>query len=170
MLGDDAVPLVTSALPSLMLTYHWPPLSPARLNWIVEFIPLAASAFKLAGISLKISSGVMQTPPLGWGVDGGVLGHAYTPVKNVSHAGRHARRRPDRLVSEGARVPPPADGDAVSWGGASRRLFPLGGVVADRSARVANPSPRRYMKRYLLAPPGQRSSPETQWRSIPRPL
>src|SRR5881296_3742175 len=82
MLGDDAVPLVTWALPSLMETYHWPPLSPARLNWIVELMPLAASAFRLAGISLKISSGVMRTPPLWVGVDGGLLGHVYGPVKN----------------------------------------------------------------------------------------
>src|SRR5881397_3256473 len=86
--GKAAVPLVTAALPSLMVTYHWPPLSPERLNWIVEFMPLAASAFKLAGISLKISSGVMRAPPLGWGVDAGVLGHAYTRVKNM---GEHAR-------------------------------------------------------------------------------
>src|SRR3989442_1885301 len=92
MLGDDAVPLVTWALPSLMVTYHWPPLSPARLNWIVEFMPLAASAFRLAGISLKISSGVIQTPPLGGGY-AGLLGHAYTPVKNVGRAGHGARRR-----------------------------------------------------------------------------
>src|SRR2546427_5143058 len=110
MLGDDAVPLVTSALPSLMMTYHWPPLSPERLNWIVEFMPLAASAFRLPGISLKISSGVMQTPPLWWGVDAGVLGHASTPVKNVapraaSRAGqctRHCAR-----AGAGARGPQP---------------------------------------------------------------
>src|SRR5437764_861722 len=58
MLGDDAVPLVTSALPSLMVTYHCPPLSPERLNWMVEFMPLAASASKLLGISFTISSAV----------------------------------------------------------------------------------------------------------------
>src|SRR5437867_2255455 len=104
MLGDDAVPLVTAALPSLMVTYHWPPLSPERLNWIVEFMPLAASAFKLAGISLKISSGVMRAPPLGWGVDAGVLGHAYTRVKNM---GEHARRAPHRNGCES--IPAPVD-------------------------------------------------------------
>src|SRR5437899_11636232 len=92
MLGEDAVPLVTSALPSLIETYHCPPLSPDRLNWIVEFMPLAASAFRLAGISLKISSGVIQTPPLGGGY-AGLLGHAYTPLKNVVRAVHGARRR-----------------------------------------------------------------------------
>src|SRR5438093_3167060 len=66
MFGEVAVPLLTSAFPSLIATYHWPPLSPLRLNWIVAFMPFAASALRLAGISLKISSGVMQTPPLLW--------------------------------------------------------------------------------------------------------
>src|SRR6266852_3935171 len=53
---------------------------------MVEFMPLAASGFRFAPISLKISSGVMQTPPLGGGLTAGVLGHAYTPVKNVGRA------------------------------------------------------------------------------------
>src|SRR5438094_7156015 len=68
MLGDEAVPSCPWHVPSLMLTYHWPPLSPLRLNWMVELMPFAASAFKFLGISAKISLGVMQTPPLGgWG-------------------------------------------------------------------------------------------------------
>src|SRR2546428_1247203 len=70
MLGDDAVPSCTWHVPSLMTTCHWPPLSPLRLNWMVEFMPFAASAFRFLGISAKISLGVMQTPPLGGGVRG----------------------------------------------------------------------------------------------------
>src|SRR5207249_12075227 len=76
MLGDDAVPSCTWHVPSLRATYHWPPLSPLRLNWMVEFMPFAASAFRFLGISAKIALGVMQTPPLrGWGFEV-VLGHA----------------------------------------------------------------------------------------------
>src|SRR5262245_30720119 len=61
MLADGAVPSDTAAVPSLMVTYHWPPLSPLRLNWIVAFTPFAALASSWPGISLKISAGVIRT-------------------------------------------------------------------------------------------------------------
>jgi hypothetical protein len=60
MFGAGAVPWVTSALPSLIVAYHWPPLSPERLNWMTEFMPFAASALRFFGISVKISWGVMK--------------------------------------------------------------------------------------------------------------
>src|SRR5439155_3753359 len=42
MLGDEAVPSCTWHVPSLMLTYHWPPLSPLRLNWMGGRMPRRA--------------------------------------------------------------------------------------------------------------------------------
>src|SRR5215831_3561662 len=70
MLAEGALPCDTVAPPSFTVTYQLPPLSPLRLNWMVAFMPLAASAFTLADICSKISFGVIvETPPI-WG--GGV--------------------------------------------------------------------------------------------------
>src|SRR5437867_1934271 len=91
MFAVGALPLVTSALPSLMATYHSPPPSPVRLNWIVEFIPFAASAFRLAAIWSKISWGVIQNSSLKVvvGVRSGFLGHASSAVKDAERTTAH---------------------------------------------------------------------------------
>src|SRR4029450_12627204 len=57
MLGEACTPSTTCSVPYLMIAWYWPALSPSpeRLNWMTEFIPLAASALKRFGISAKIS-------------------------------------------------------------------------------------------------------------------
>src|SRR5215471_4211837 len=73
MLADGAVPLLTSALPSLIVTYHCPPLSPLRLNWMVAFMFFAAFASSWPGIASKISWGVILKLLLSmgwWGLTG----------------------------------------------------------------------------------------------------
>src|SRR5262245_21340610 len=91
MFADGAVPLLTSALPSLIVTYHCPPLSPLRLNWIVAFTPLAAFGSSCPGIAEKISSGVIEQLLLsmGWW-------------------GLTALRRPGPILL--SRLPDPSDG------------------------------------------------------------
>src|SRR5207249_10368341 len=101
MLGDDAVPSCTWHVPSLMTTCHWPPSSPLRLNWMVEFMPFAASAFRFLGISAKISLGVMQTPPLGAGV--GRFPRASSVALSRTTAVRIVKRARDVVL--GARTP-----------------------------------------------------------------
>src|SRR5262249_30842721 len=73
MFADGAVPLLTSALPSLIVTYHCPPLSPLRLNWIVAFMFFAAFSSSWPGIASKISWGVILKLLLSmgwWGLTG----------------------------------------------------------------------------------------------------
>src|SRR5215510_10669698 len=98
MLAEGALPCDTVAPPSFTATYQLPPLSPLRLNWMVAFMPLAASAFTLADICSKISFGViLETPPIGVGVLGnpGFVGQRSRLVKN--------RTSPRYLAMDGSR-------------------------------------------------------------------
>src|SRR5215813_3736666 len=110
-----------------MLVYHCPPLSPLRLNWIVAFMPFAASGLMLADIWSKISWGVMNTPPLGGG--------RIVTQKSCLHACQESpfstRRAADR-PREGARAPRPQ----------SDRRDDVGGVRRARAAGACDSSPR----------------------------